>query len=120
MFFCDKININANDNDICIGLGGKIEIFSKHDHTQYKLLVTVDDLGYNNGIPLNYISFTSLNNTSMELFYNCSQQQSFIDTQTAIKYASPGHPLLLEDPNFQTPVDKRNCKFFSFLIAKFK
>lgn len=93
-----------------MNLVGKIEIFSRHDHTQYKLLANVDDQNYRTAAPLRYLSFAAFNSTPMHFYYDCSMTPSYIDLQTAIKYANPGHPLLLEDPAFQTPVDKRNCK----------
>lgn len=46
----------------------------------------------------------------MNFYYDCSMTPTYIDTQMATRYAAIGHPLLLEDPTFQTPVDKRNCK----------
>lgn len=98
-------------NAIFIILAGKIELYSKHDHTQYKLLASVDDHTYNPIVnPLNYISFASFNNTPMSFYYDCSMAPNYIDTQLATRYASAGHPVFLEDPTFQTPVDKRNCK----------
>lgn len=97
-----------------INLAGDIELFSKHDHTQYKLLATIDDRTYSRQmVPLNYLSFASFNNTPMQFYYDCSIVPSYIDTQVAKKYANPGHPILLEDPPFQTPIDKRNCKFLT-------
>lgn len=95
-----------------IDLEGKIEVFAKHDHTQFKLLASADDpTGYNAATPLNYMSFASFNNTPTDFYFDCSMiPNSFIDTQLATRYAPVGHPLLLDDPNFDTPVDKRNCK----------
>lgn len=93
-----------------INLGGNIEIFSKHDHTQYKLLAAVEDHSYKSAVSLNYVSFASFNNTPMQFYYDCKMVPSYIDTQVAKKYAGAGHPLLLDDPPFQTPIDKRNCK----------
>lgn len=90
-------------------LVGKIEVFSKHDHTQAKLLVEFDDPKYNSAIPLRYISFAAFNETPIQVYYDCSMA-SHIDTDMARRYANPGHPLLLEDPTFRTPIDKRNCK----------
>lgn len=89
---------------------GKIEIYSKHDHTQYKLLALVDDSKYSSDFPLKYIGLTSSNSTPIQLFYDCSSTPAHIDTQLATKYALVGHPLLLQDPVFSAPVDKRNCK----------
>lgn len=89
---------------------GKVEIFSKHDHTQFRLLASVDDPKYNPTIPLRYISFASFNATPIQFYYDCSMTPSHIDTETATRYANPGHPLLLDDPTFQKPIDKRNCK----------
>lgn len=112
---------SCNKRHIFIILAGKIELFSKHDHTQYKLLANVDDHSYNSAVnPIQYISFASFNNTPMDFYYDCSTTPTYIDTQLAIRYAAVGHPLLLEDPTFQSPVDKRNCmlnklNFFLFL-----
>lgn len=101
-------------------LVGKVEVFSKHDHTQFKLLASVDDPKYNRNLPLRYISFASFNNTPVQFYYDCSMTPSHIDTEMATRYANPGHPLLLEDPTFRTPVDKRNCKlsFSQMLLTK--
>lgn len=88
---------------------GKIELFTKHDHTQYRLLATVDDPAP--VTDLNYISLASNNDTPIQLYYNCKLTPSYIDTQLATKYTAVGHPLLLDDPPFVTHVDKRNCKF---------
>lgn len=90
-------------------LGGEIELYSKHDHTQFKLLASAKDLAYDKAHPLKYISFASFNNTPIQFFYDCSMQPSYIDTQIATKYANPGHPILLADPPFETAVDRRNC-----------
>lgn len=89
---------------------GRIEIYSKHDHTQYKLLASVDDPKFSATFPINYISLASFNSTPIQLFHDCSMAPPFIDTQLATKYATIGHPLLLEDPTFVAPIDKRNCK----------
>ncbi|XP_031630189.1 uncharacterized protein LOC116345171 [Contarinia nasturtii] len=110
---------------IRITRSGKLELYSKHDHTQYKLLLSVDDHSYKSSIQLNYISFASFNNASMSFYYDCSMTPSYIDTQVATKYSSPGHPLLLEDPSFHTPVDKRNwltsrCKTYSNFKYEYK
>lgn len=43
---------------------------------------------------------------------------SHIDTETATRYANPGHPLLLDDPTFQKPIDKRNCKLLFNAITR--
>ncbi|XP_055311129.1 uncharacterized protein LOC129573947 [Sitodiplosis mosellana] len=109
-----------------ISKSGKIELFSKHDHTQYKLLASVDDHSYDLSVnPLQYISFASFNSTPMDFYYDCSMAPTYIDTQLATKYAAVGHPLLLEDPTFQTPVDKRNwltsrCKQYSNFKYEYK
>lgn len=95
-------------------LVGQIEVFSKHDHTQFRLIASVDDQKYNPTIPLQYISFASFNETPIQFYYDCSMTPSYIDTETAKRYANPGHPLLIEDPAFRTPIDKRNCKWFFF------
>lgn len=106
---------------IFIVLAGKIELFSKHDHTQYKLLASVDDPEYDPAVnPLHYISFASFNNTPMDFYYDCSMTPTYIDTQLATRYAAIGHPLLLDDPTFQSPVDKRNCKFNKWHWTSFK
>lgn len=76
----------------------------------------MNDLAYDKSIPLKYISFASYNNTPIEFFYDCSMQPSYINTQVATRYANPGHPILLEDPPFETPVDKRNCKWFYKIV----
>lgn len=86
-----------------------MELFTKHDHTQYKLLATAKDPKYSK-TPLNYLSFASVNNTEIEFFHNCNSMQ-YIDTQMATKYTQNGHPLLLNDPNFDAPIDKKNCKW---------
>lgn len=91
-------------------VAGKMELFTKHDHTQYKLLASVDDPNFESSGNLNFISLSSVNNTPIELFYDCNMTPTFIDTQLAIKYMAIGHPLLLEDPPFATHVDKRNCR----------
>lgn len=93
-------------------LVGKIEVFSKHDHTQFRLLASVDDQKYNPTVPLQYISFASFNDTPIQFYYDCTMTPTYIDTETAKRYANPGHPLLIEDPAFRTPIDKRNCKCF--------
>lgn len=113
-FVSDKFPIKLIPFD-CY-LEGKIEIFSKHDHTQFKLLASVDDPSYSPAFPINYISFASFNNTPVEVFFDCSTTPTYIDTQLATRYASIGHPLLLDDPAFTAPVDKRNCKTNKFLI----
>lgn len=87
---------------------GKIDIFSKHDHTQYKMLASVKDPKYN-PTSLKYFSLSSYNNTHLNYFYSCAFPPAFIDIPMATKYASVGHPLLLEDPDFEAPIDKRNC-----------
>lgn len=98
---------------------GKIEVFSKHDHTQFRLLASVDDPKYSPTIPLRYISFASFNNTPIQFYYDCSASPLHIDTEMATRYANPGHPVLLEDPTFQKPIDKRNCKLlFSQALLK--
>lgn len=96
--------------DMYFNVAGKIELFTKHDHTQYKLLASVDDPNFASIGNLNYISLSTVNNTPIELFYDCKMAPAFIDTQSAVKYMAIGHPLLLEDPPFGTHVDKQNCK----------
>lgn len=91
---------------------GKVELFTKHDFTQYKLLASANDPKYSK-TPFNYLSFASENNTQIDFFHNCKSSKPFIDTQIATKYAPIGHPLLLDDPNFDAPIDKRNCKRFA-------
>lgn len=91
-------------------IAGKFELFTKHDHTQYKLLASAEDPNYKPSIDLKYISLASFNNTPIQLFYDCNLTSAYIDTQIATKYASAGNPLLLADPPFTTFVDKRNCK----------
>lgn len=88
---------------------GKVELFTKHDHTQYKLLATAKDPKYSK-TPLNYLSFASVNNTEIDFFHNCNSAQ-YIDTQMATKYTQNGHPLLLNDPNFDAAIDKKNCEW---------
>lgn len=34
----------------------------------------------------------------------------YLDVQSSKRFAHVGHPLLLTDPDFNLPVDKRNCK----------
>lgn len=93
-----------------LNVAGKIELFTKHDHTQYKLLASVDDPNFASIGNLNSISLSSVNNTPIDLYYDCKVKPASIDTQLAVKYMAIGHPLLLEDPPFATHVDKRNCK----------
>lgn len=123
MFFFVSIIIQFHLAD------GKIEVFSKHDHTQFKLLASIDDPKYSQAYPLTYISFSSFNNTPTQYYFDCSTTPTFIDTQLATRYAPTGHPLLINDPPFSAPVDKRNCKisfyfsifyFFSILIGYLK
>lgn len=91
-------------------VAGKIELFTKHDHTQYKLLASVDDPNFASIGNLTFISLSSINNAPIGLFYDCKVTPAFIDTQLAVKYMAIGHPLLLEDPPFSTHADKQNCK----------
>lgn len=94
---------------------GKVELFTKHDHTQFKLLASAKDPKYTR-TPLSYLSVASNNNTKIDFFHNCNDSSTFIDTQMAAKYAPIGHPLLLDDPNFDAPIDKRNCERASMFI----
>lgn len=84
-------------------------MFTKHDHTQFKLLASGKDPKYSQ-TPLSYLSFASNNNTKLDFYHNCDFAAPFVDNQLATKYAPIGHPLLLEDPDFDAPIDKRNCK----------
>lgn len=90
---------------------GKIEVFTKHDHTQYKLLVDAVDPKYSILDPIRFISLASFDKSNIHLYSDCSIAPPSINTELATKYASFGHPLLLEDPTFRTPADKRVCKF---------
>lgn len=74
-------------------------------------MALVDDPMYATNAPIKYIGLASSNSTSIQLFYDCSSTPAHIDTQLATKYALVGHPLLLQDPVFSAPVDKRNCKY---------
>lgn len=87
---------------------GKVELFTKHDHTQYKLLASAKDPKYSQ-TSLHFLSFASHINTNIDFFHNCKTLPTYIDTQMATKYAPIGHPLLLDDPHFDAPIDKRNC-----------
>lgn len=105
-------------NHFVLASVGKVELYTKHDHTQYKLLASAKDPKYTQ-LGFNYLSFASSNNTNIDFFHNCNIQPPHIDTQMATKYAPIGHPLLLDDPNFAAPIDKRNCKRFDFSTGNF-
>lgn len=71
---------------------------------------------------LNYISFSSSDDKSLvRVFFDCPFDYPFIDTDVSTKYTLIGHPLL-DDPEFKTIVDKRNCKFYkkilNFMLSK--
>lgn len=84
-------------------------MFGKHDHTQFKLLVAATDT--DSYKKLNYISFSASDDLSfVRAFLNCAFDYPFIDNGYSSKYTLVGHPLL-DDPEFKTVVDKRNCKF---------
>lgn len=89
-------------------IDGKIDVYTKVDHTQFKLLTSAQDKNFS-PTNLNYMSLASYNNTNVKYFYDCSLPLPHINLGLAKKYAPPGHPLLLEDPDFTDPLDKRNC-----------
>lgn len=88
---------------------GTLELYTRFDHTQYKLLANATDPNFS-PIPLNFVSFASGANRNVDNYFNCKFVTPFIDTKVATKYTQIGHPLLLEDPDFNTTMDKRNCK----------
>lgn len=85
-------------------------MFTKHDHTQYKLLADAVDPRYSTSDPIQFISLASFDKSSIQLYSDCAITPPLINTEIAVKYAFSGHPLLLEDPTFRTPTDKRICK----------
>lgn len=84
-------------------------MYTKYDHTQFVLLASANDT---NGIRsrLNYVGFASGNDKPAESFFNCNFKPFYLDVSAAKRFAHVGHPLLLSDPDFDLPIDKRNCK----------
>lgn len=84
-------------------------MFAKHDHTQFKLLVSARETD-RAPVKLNYISYASSeSNSKINVFHDCPFEYPYIDTEIATKYTLIGHPLL-DDPEFKSTVDMRNCK----------
>lgn len=87
---------------------GLLKVFAKHDHTQFKLLVGGRDSQPHS--KLNFISFSASPDGSMaRVYFDCQMDYPFIDLDVATKYTSIGHTLL-DDPEFKTLADKRNCE----------